>query len=153
MTISLTPFITQLATLQEGAVPNSKAYDRFIVQTQEKLYWTNLLQSVDYEPIASFQRRADITVQSSLRTALFTETSQNGYYEYELIDLIPSILEYFIKRPSMTLQANDDSNAMTFLVPRSLSVSSNGIVPIGEGQQTAIGSFFTFTFSINIDGD
>jgi len=154
MSFDISLYMDRLATLQQASVANSIAYAYYAVQQRNDLYFVNRLGAINTEVIGAFQRRYSVEIQTAFRVALVTQTSQTGHYEIECQQYIFDIMQYFQKRPSLTVASEPTSETpLTYMVPRSLSVTSTGVQAIGEGSQTAIGSFFTFNFSVNLDGD
>lgn len=153
--LDISKFMDRIALLQSTVIPNSAAYAYYAIQQRNDLYFVNRLGAISSESIASFQRRYTVTVNSLFRVALLTSNVQTAHYEIETQQYIFDILEYFQKRPSLTVNPEPLTVAETildYMVPRSLNVTCDGVQAFSEGNQTAIGAAFNYTFSVNIDG-
>lgn len=154
MSATLQSFMERLATLQASAVSGSVAYPYYIYQQSNDLYFMNRLASVTPTSIGAFQQRYEVQVQTLLRRSLVTANVQTAAFEVQAQNDILTVMQYFTKRPSLTVNAEPTNEALlNGMVPRSLTVTSQGVNINSEGSQNAVGTTYLFTFNINIDGD
>jgi hypothetical protein len=147
-TTTMAQYLERLCAMQEECVSGSKAYPGTSITSDEPVYWTNHIAGLTGRLQDPGMSSHILTIEALLVRAPLTAGIALEIEALCQADLLV-VEDYFLDHPSLTTEAAPGNVELRDMIPRSLTISSQGLISVQRGDTNYWASGYTITFGFN----